>query len=82
MAIVTGYCTKCYGTGQIRKRDPIGLVRPAPCKRCKGIGRKYMQEGSGEHRISQGIITGQSPGIRKGHSKYDSADGSHGYGRR
>jgi hypothetical protein len=41
-----------------------------------------MEEGSGEHRISKGIIPGLGPGIRKGHSKYDAADGQTRYGRR
>lgn len=41
-----------------------------------------MIEGSGEHRISAQIINGLGPGIRKGHSKYDAADGKTGYGRR
>lgn len=80
--MVTGHCVKCYGTGQVRKRDQIGLTRLAFCKTCNGVGRKRMQEGSGEHRVSKNIVFGQTPGIRKGHSKYEAAGGVTGYGRR
>lgn len=82
MGMVSGHCVKCYGSGQMRYRGQIGEIRFSPCKHCNGLGRKMMQEGSGEHRMANQIINGLGPGIRKGHSKYDAADGKTGYGRR
>ncbi len=80
--MVTGHCYKCYGSGLIRKRDMIGSVRGVLCTFCKGIGRRRMIAGSGEHRMSLKIgAIGLGPGIRKGHSAYAAA-GSKRLGRK
>lgn len=81
MGMVSTHCSKCFGSGQIRYRGQIGEIRFMPCKTCNGLGRKMVQEGSGEHRIGKQIINGLGPGIRKGHSKY-AASGTTQYGRR
>ena len=66
MALVSGRCITCYGSGTMRRRNMIGTVSLDPCKRCKGSGRVLLKEGSGEHRISNKLaFTGDSPGIRK-----------------
>lgn len=66
MGTVSGYCMYCYGSGSVRKRNQIGMVTLEMCKRCNGIGRRFMKEGSGEHRISSHIAyAGNFPGIRK-----------------
>ena len=79
---VSGHCKDCYGSGSQRFRDQIGVTRTKICKHCGGKGRKFMIEGSGEHRISDKIIQGLGPGIRKGHSQYEAAGGVKQYGRR
>ena len=66
MATVSGKCIYCKGSGGIRKRDMIGVVTIESCKRCKGVGRKWMKAGSGEHRISQQLaFAGDWDGITK-----------------
>lgn len=82
MGMVSAHCVKCYGAGQRRYRGQIGEIRLKQCTYCGGLGRKLVQEGSGEHRIAMQIINGLTPGIRKGHSKYAAADGQTGIGRR
>ncbi len=81
--MVSAHCVKCYGSGLIRHRSAIGTVYADTCKHCRGIGRRLVKEGSGEHRIASKIgAIGLTPGIRKGHSKYDAADGQRRYGRK
>ncbi len=72
---MTTFCYKCYGTGTMRKRDIIGTVRFVGCAHCKNTGRVWVKDGSGAHKIGRQIVPGLGPGIRKGHSKYDAADG-------
>ena len=79
---VTGHCYKCYGSGMIRKRNMIGTTSFACCMHCRGLGRRRMIKGSGEHKLSLAVgAIGFGPGIRKGHSAYEAA-GSRRYGRK
>lgn len=66
MPIVSAHCYKCYGSGIIRKRNQIGMVTYVNCKLCKGLGRRYVEWGSGEHRVAANIgAVGLYPGISK-----------------
>lgn len=66
MGTVVGYCMYCFGSGSLRKRNQIGMVSLSPCKRCNGTGKRFMKEGSGEHRISRQIaFSGDSPSVRQ-----------------
>lgn len=67
MGTVSAYCIKCYGSGQVRKRNMIGVITFANCLHCKGFGRRHVEVGGGEWRIAQSIAApGLGPGIRKG----------------
>ncbi len=64
MGMVSGLCIYCKGSGGVRKRDMIGMVTLATCRRCNGVGRRLMKEGTGEHRISSQLaFAGDWPGI-------------------
>ena len=67
MPTVSVHCYKCYGVGQIRKRNMIGVTSFDLCKKCRGLGRVHAEWGSGEHRIAANIAAvGLGPGIKKG----------------
>lgn len=56
-------------------RDQIGRISGKPCQWCRGLGRKWAEYGSGEHRMAANIgAMGLYPGIRKGHSKYNTGE--------
>jgi len=66
MGTVSAYCIKCFGSGQVRRRNMIGTISFINCKHCRGIGRRHVELGSGEWRIARQIVPGLGPGIRKG----------------
>ena len=56
--MITGHCIDCLGSGLVHgPRNMIGISKPIPCNKCKGLGGIIMKEGSGEHRIAAAIGT-------------------------
>lgn len=69
--MVSVHCYKCYGSGMIRKRNQIGMIHFTNCKHCY-LGRRWVQEGSGEHRLSANI---GAMGLYKGITKHQNDRG-------